>query len=238
MGTILYPPLKQFILRIYFQDIEYPTISTLSQIYDKLSKDYPDPTRIRLISSKSPESELFYGPIRFLSKKQDNEILIFKDAIFFQYNDKYTSWDKIFPTLVENFVYLAERFKINSIERISLDYVDLFDNFPQRNFNLNYYFNIKLEFPVEFIMNFTDFIIGIKLETDELNHKSIFRVRGLLPENEDYFKIQLKTHFSIIEKIDIKNKELFVSDCETAHEFLVKNFNIILSEKTKKMIGM
>jgi len=82
--SIRFPPVIKFLLRINFNDIENPTIQTLTQISDKLSEEgYSLPTKINLISSKGPDPQLIFTPIRFLSEEVGNEISIFRDSIFF-----------------------------------------------------------------------------------------------------------------------------------------------------------
>jgi len=80
--------------------------------------------------------------------------------------------------------------------------------------------------------------MGIKLKTEESNQKSILRLRGLKSDNEENFKIQLETHFSIVEDIEINESETFKNNLNLAHDVLLENFKLVLSEKTKKLIGM
>ena len=240
MVTIHYAPIIKFLLRINFDNIDNPTIQTLTEISENLSEaGYSNPTKINLISSKGPDPQLIFAPIRFLSGEEGNEILIFRDSIYFQYNKKYPSWDnQILPDILKNFFFLSEKLNISQTKNISLDYIDLFDEFPQKGFDIKSYFNINLKRPTEFDIDYEDFIIGIKLKTEELNHKSILRIRGLKPDNEENYKIQLETHFSIIEDIEINEQENFKNNLNLAHDILLENFKLVLSEKTKKIIVM
>jgi len=238
--SIRFPPVIKFLLRINFNDIENPTIQTLTQISDKLSEEgYSLPTKINLISSKGPDPQLIFTPIRFLSEEVGNEISIFRDSIYFQYNKKYSSWDEqILPEILKNFLFLSEKLNIPRIRSISIDYIDLFSEFPQRGFQIRTYFEIYLKRPPEFDLDYEDFIMGIKLKTEESNQKSILRLRGLKSDNEENFKIQLETHFSIVEDIEINESETFKNNLNLAHDVLLENFKLVLSEKTKKLIGM
>lgn len=239
MVHCLYPPIIKFILRIYFAEIENPTIETLTDISRKLSSEgYSEPTKIKLISSKGPDSQLIFAPIRFLSEEEGNEILIFRDSIYFQYNEKYPRWDEILPKVLSNFFYLSEKLNILLIKNISFDYIDLFTNFPQNRFELKSYFNISIKYLPEFDIDYEDFIIGVKLNTEELDHKSILRIRGLKPSNEEFYKIQLETHYEIMKEIEISEREQFQSNLNYAHDILLKYFKLVLSERTKKMIVM
>jgi len=236
---MLYPPVVSFLLRMNFKDIDNPTIKTLTEISEKLSDTgYSEPTRIRLISSKGPDPQFIFAPMRFLSEEEGDEILIFRDSIYFQYNEKYPTWDKILPNILENFFFLSEKLKISLIESISLDYIDLFDKFPQKGFEIGSYFNIRLKHPPEFEMDYNDFIIGVKLKTEDSNHKSILRIRGLKTENDENCKIQLETRYLIIEAIDIEEKERFKENLNIAHDNLLDNFKLVLTEKTKKILVM
>jgi uncharacterized protein (TIGR04255 family) len=239
MVKMLYPPVIKFLLRINFKEIESPNIKTIALISDKLSEvNYSESSRINLISSKRPDPQLIFSPMRFISEEEGNEILIFRDSIYFQYNEKYPTWDRILPIILENFFYLAEQLKISLIENISLEYVDLFTQFPQKNFEIKTYFNIKLKRPTEFEMDYDDFIIGIKLRTEEPNHKSILRLRGLKPDNDECYKIQLETHHSITEKIEIAEKDYLKELLNSAHDNLSNNFKLVLTEQTERIIGM
>ena len=239
MVHCLYAPLIKFILRINFAEIEYPTIETLTDISRRLSTEgYSEPIKIRLISSKGLDPQLVFAPLKFLSEEEGNEILIFRDSIHFQYNKKYPRWDEILPKILSNFFYLSEKLNILLIKNISFDYIDLFTQFPQRGFQIRSYFNIYLNRPPVFDLDYEDFIMGIKLKTEESNHKSILRIRGLKPDNEENYKIQLETHFSIVEDIEINDYENFKNNLNIAHDFLLENFKLVLSEKTKKIIVM
>lgn len=240
MVTIHYAPIIKFLLRINFDNIDNPTIQTLTEISINLSNvGYSQPTRINLISSKGPDPQLIFAPIRFLSEEEGNEILIFRDSIYFQYNEKYRSWDEqILPNILKNFFFLSEKLNISQIKNISLDYIDLFSQFPQKGFDIKSYFNVNLKYPPEFDIDYDDFIIGIKQNTEEPNHKSILRIRGLKPDNEEYYKIQLETHYSIRENTEINQSEHFKNNLNLAHDILLENFKLVLSERTKKLIVM
>ena len=237
MVHCLYPPLIKFILRINFAEIENPIIETLTDISRRLSTEgYSEPTRIRLISSKGPDPQLIFAPLRFLSEEEGNEILIFRDSIYFQYNEKYPRWDEILPTILNTFLYLSEKLNILLIENISFDYIDLFTKFPQKGFDIKSYFNISLEDSPEFDIDYEDFIIGLKLKTEESYHKSILRIRGLKPGSDEFYKIQLETHYEITEEIEINEEEQFQNNLNFAHDILLKYFKLVLSERTKKII--
>jgi len=239
MVHCLYPPIIKFILRINFAEIENPTIETLTDISRRLSTEgYSEPIKIRLISSKGFDPQLIFGPLKFLSEEEGNEILIFRDSIYFQYNEKYSRWDEILPKIMNNFFYLSEKLNILLIKNISFDYIDLFSKFQQRGFDLKSYFNISLEYLHEFDLDYSDFIIGLKLNTEELDHKSILRIRGLKPSSEEFYKIQLETHYEITEEIEINEREQFQSNLNYAHDILSNYFKLVLSERTKKMIVM
>lgn len=239
MVKILYPPVIKFLLRINFKEIENPTIKTTALISTKLSEvGYSESSRINLISSKRPDSLLIFSPMRFLSEEEGNEILIFRDSINFQYNEKYPTWDSILPVILENFFYLSKKLKISLIENISLDYIDLFTQFPRKGFEIKRYFNVKLKRPPEFEMDYDDFIIGIKLSTEDPNHKSILRLRGLKPDNDEYCKIQLETHHSITEAIEITEKDYVKKLLDNTHDILLSNFKLVITEQTRKIIGM
>jgi len=239
MVQCLYPPLIKFILRIDINDVENPTIETLRDIASKLEDmGYSEPTRIKLISSKGPDSQLIFAPIRFLSEKEGNEILIFRDSIYFQYNEKYPRWDDILPKILSNFFYLSEKLNILVIKNISFDYIDLFTNFSQNRFELKSYFNISIKYQPEFDIDYKDFIIGLRLNTEESSHKSILRIRGLKPNTEEFYKIQLETHYEIQEEIEINEKDQLKDNLNYVHDYLLKYFKFVLSERTKKMIVM
>ena len=239
MVHCLYPPIIKFILRINFAEIEHPTIETLTDISIRLSTEgYSEPIKIRLISSKGFDPQLIFGPLKFLSEEEGNEILIFRDSIYFQYNEKYSRWDDILPKIMNNFFYLSEKLNILLIKNISFDYIDLFSKFQQKGFDLKSYFNISLEDLHEFDLDYSDFIIGLKLNTEELDHKSILRIRGLKPSSEEFYKIQLETHYEITEEIEINEREQFQSNLNYAHDILSNYFKLVLSERTKKMIVM
>ena len=238
MVDCLYAPLINFILRINFAEIENPIIETLTEISRKLSTEgYSEPIRIKLNSSKGPDPQFIFAPVRFLSEEEGNEISIFRDSIYFQYK-KYSRWDQILPKILSNFFYLAEKLKILLIKKVSLDYIDLFTNFPQNRFELKSYFNISIKYSSEFDIDYEDFIIGVKLNIEELDHKSILRIRGLKPSNEEFYKIQLETHYEIMKEIEINEREQFQSNLNYAHDILLKYFKQVLSERTKRMIVM
>ncbi len=235
----LYAPLIKFLIRINFAEIENPTIETISNISKKLSEEgYSEPTKIRLISSKGLDPQLVFVPLKFVSEEEGNEILIFRDSIHFTYNDKYSQWSKILPKILENFFCLSEELEISLIENISLDYIDLFNQFPKKGFDIELYFNISLNFLPEFDINYEDFIIGLKLDTEESHHNSILRIRGLKPNLDEFYKIQLETHYNITEDIEAKDNIKLKSNLNYAHDILIKYFKLVLSEKTKKMIVM
>ena len=239
MVECLYAPLIKFILKIDFAEIENPTIETLTEISIKLSKEsYSEPIRIKLNTSKGFDPQLIIAPLKFISEEEGNEILIFRDSIFFQYNKKYSHWDVILPKIMNNFFYLSEKLNIPQIKSISLDYFDLFDELPQKGFQIRSYFKMYLNRPPEFVLDYEDFIMGIKLKTEELNHKSILRLRGLRPSSEEFYKIQLETHYEITEEIEINEREQIQSNLDYAHDILSNYFNLVLHERTKKMIVM
>ncbi|MHA1650941.1 MAG: TIGR04255 family protein [Candidatus Helarchaeota archaeon] len=238
MGTIHNPPLKKFLLRINTAEINHPTISTLADIINELKKEYLESIKVNIISSKGPIESLVITPLKILSKNKDHQIIIYKDGIFFEYNDKYTSWNVVFPQIIKIFSFLAKKLKISHIKSIALDYIDIFENIPRKQSPFKIYFAIELTLPPEFSMTYDDFIVGIKLETDESGHLSIIRLRGLPPENEDFLKIQLESHYSISEEIKIDDIEALKQNLNKAHENLINNFKLILTNRTKIKIGM
>ncbi|OLS12561.1 MAG: hypothetical protein RBG13Loki_3810 [Promethearchaeota archaeon CR_4] len=237
MPKLAHPPLQQFRLRFDFPSIDDPSIGSLSEICKELSgKKYLESIRISLISATTPKRTLQFMPIRFVSKSEDHELLIFNDAIVFTYQ-KYSTWLEILPPILETFSYLVMQLNIKKLKDIRLDYIDVFDKFSKKNFQIQTYFNISLNIPPDFSITFDDFIIGMNLSTDNPNYKSIIRLRGVQPSTDDFYNIQLETHFSITEEIIIdmdQIKELL----DLAHESISKNFKTMLSENTKKIIGM
>lgn len=87
-------------------------------------------------------------------------------------------------------------------------------------------------------MDNTDFIFGIKLETEEENHVLIVRLKGRKPENDENYLIQLETIYNINEEIDLSNRENLENLIKVAHDRLVDIFKEVLTQKTKIKIGM
>ena len=235
MGTITTPPLKKFALRIYTK-INGPSISTLNKLVEALKGEYTETIRLQLIPSVGPKGELFITPLQFVSKTEDHILLIFEDAIFFDYK-QYESWDIIFPKIFNTFLIIANILSISTIERIALDYIDLFDNFSQKiKEPIPVFFKIKIDIPPELNVAFDDFTLGIKIDTGNPNHISIMRLRCLPPENDEYHKIQLESYYTIKETIEIDKIDLLKTNLNTAHSTLIEKFWSILNDKTISII--
>ena len=235
MGTINNPPLKKFTLRIYAK-ISGPSISTLNRLVEALKDEYRESIKLHLIPSRGPKGELFVTPVQLVSKTEDHIILVFEDGIFFDYS-KYESWDIIFPKIIETFSILAKILGISTIERIALDYIDLFEKFSLKEKEpIPVFFKIKLERPPELNVTFDDFTLGMKSETGNPNHISIMRLRCLPPGNDEYHKIQLESYYTIKETIEIDDIDSLKNNLDTAHSTLIENFWLILTDKTKALI--
>ncbi|UYP48135.1 hypothetical protein NEF87_004420 [Candidatus Lokiarchaeum ossiferum] len=239
MTKLKYPRLDKFVLRISYNKIEEPTIQKVTKISEKLGDlGYPEPTTIRLISSRVMEQQISFSPLTFKSESKDNAILIYSDSILFEYNDKYTSWHEIFPKILQISQMIFNDLKIKDIIRISLDYIDIF-TFDRENFRLNENFEMKLKHPNDYMIGFEDFIIGLNFKTDIEGATSILRLRGVTPKNEDEYTIRLETHFNINENLKYPEEfESIKKNLDIAHQKLILLFKDFLTEKTKSMVGL
>lgn len=236
--NIEHPPVIQFSLKLYFSKISDPDVYILKEFTKKLSDaGYQEPPRIKLHSSKGPDPNILIGPLRYVSEAEGNEILIFSDSIQFIFHE-YPSFDEILPKILTNFYSLTEDLEITSVNRVTLSYVDIFDKFPQNGFSIKSYFHIYLRYPQIFTLDNTDFIFGIKLETEEENHVPIVRLKGRKPDNDEKYLIQLETIYNINEEIDLSNRENLENNINFAHDRLVDIFKEVLTQKTKIKIGM
>ena len=235
---IEYPPVEEFFLNFFFVEVPDPDVYTLNEICQNLDDaGYKSPPRIKLHSSKGPDPRINLGPLMFVSETEGNEILIFNDSIQFIFHE-YSSFDEILPKILENFFSLADILEIKTNNRITVKYIDIFNQFLQKSFNINNYFNIYLEYPETFILDNKDFVFGIRLETDKINHTPIIRLRGRNPDNEECFSIQLETIYNVYEEIEIEQKEKIEDLINYAHDCLIDYFKKILTKKTKLKIGM
>lgn len=235
---IEHPPVEQFSLKFFFLKISDPTVYILKELAETLSEmGYQEPPRIKLHSSKGPEPNILIGPLIFVSEEEGNEILIFSDSIQFIFHE-YSSFDEILPKILNIFYSLTEDLEIGLVNRITLSYIDIFDNFSQSGFSIKSYFNIYLKYPEIYKLDYKDFVFGIRLETEEENHIPIIRLRGRKPDNDENYLIQLETIYNINEEIEIREKERFENSINYAHDCLVNIFKEVLTSKTKIKIGM
>ncbi len=232
------PPIKQFSLKLFFLKISDPTVYVLKNITEKLFEaGYQEPPRIKLHSSKGPDSNILIGPLIYISEEEGNEILIYSDSIQFKFRE-YPSFDVILPKILNIFYSLTEDLEIRIVNRITLSYIDIFDNFSQNGFSIKSYFNIYLKYPEIYKFDNKDFVFGIRLETEEENHIPIIRLKGRKPDNDENYLIQLETIYNINKEFEIQENEIFEYSINYAHDCLVNIFKEVLTPRTKIIIGM
>lgn len=235
LGKFLKPPLEKFLLRIQIDELAYPSINDLAEICTELKTEYPEPVKLKLFSSKGPESELFFGPIKFHSIKEDNDILLFKESIYFEFNNRYTDWKEIFPRIKKIFDIFVNKLKIKNINSIILDYIDLFD-FSVEGFIIEDYFNLELKLKNDYKLDFNDFFIGMNIKNVLDKEKIIIRIRGVKPRKKDVYTFQLETHYSYSDILITSDKNKFEILLDQAHKKLLNCFKKVISEKTWKLI--
>lgn len=230
-------PVISFRIEFYFKEINDPDLDLVVEIAKHLSdKEYKEKPKVKLNSTRGLDKELFIGPLKFIKKEEGQEILIFRDSIHFHFK-KYSEFDLMFPKILDNLSYLAQKLKILQIIRIRIAYIDEFKQFPRTDFNLQRYFTLYIEHP-DYSIDYKDFSLGIKLETESEDHISILRIRGKKPKDQTHYLFHLETLYVINEEVDIDPITKLTHLINIAHKELAKNFKTVLSKKTKGLIGL
>lgn len=238
MVSIEHPPVIKFIVRFNFKSVKDPLIDVICDISNEINWDIIESPRLKLHSSKGPDPQFYFGPLKFLSKQEGNELIIYRDSIQFRYN-KYSKFDEMLPQILSIFFHLAEKLGIESVSNISLEYVDKFSQLPQNpNFRIKTYFKLYIKNPDDFQLDLYDFIIGLKLKTEEEKHKSIVRLRGLNPNNDENYLFHLESLYVIEEQLNIDETEKIERNINIAHDKLSSIFKSLLTQKLKLLIGM
>lgn len=240
MPKLLYPPLDKFLVVFTFNPIENPSFDDAKKLFEELGTNYPNPMKLSLhpmnVLSRPPVLGL--GPMKLVSKNKDHEIQLYQDAIMFLYNKDYTSWDNIFPVIIESLNVLIRTLGIEIFQEIRLEYTDIF-NLKRKNFSLKQYFTFYPEFPVSFDLDYTDYTSGIKLKLEEESETFIIRLKARNPNDEDTYLIILETLYMSKKPINVsKDIEILKRSLEKMHDTISENFISLLKKKTKTIIGM
>jgi uncharacterized protein (TIGR04255 family) len=230
------PPLVLFRLEFQFSNKIQPTLQELTEFYQSISEQYPNPLRFSLIPlSQSDSFPLQIGPYRFISENKKKTLELFADSLIFVFNE-YKSWDKEQPIIIDILGKFIKIFGIIKINRCILTFVDEF-KFLSANFALSQYFTLTINNPSNWTIDYRDFVLGIKLSS-EIDEKIIIRLIGIKPENNNEYQFRLEQLIINEKSIEANNLSLISEMLNNNHKKLIEIFSRSITEETKTIIGL
>jgi len=240
MLTIEKPPLKTFRIDFKFKKPEKISFDMMAKVEKLLKKDYPSVPSIDIfeypfdvrIKVKLP---IQIGPIRFLNEEKKGQVELFSDGLIFIFTE-YTYWDDIKEQIIDIVLESCKILKLDNIEQFRMEYIDEF-SFPKEGFDLSNFFNLNLNIPEKWNINFNDFHIGIKINTLE-NEKFIIRLRGLPNKEIESFLFRLESIYIKKRIFSTNKKQILIDELDNVHDIITEYFLNIISENLKKNLGV
>ena len=69
MVQIEHPPVIKFVVSMNFKSVKDPLIDAICDISNEINWDIIESPRLKLHSSKGPDPQYYFGPLRFVSKQ-------------------------------------------------------------------------------------------------------------------------------------------------------------------------
>ncbi len=234
------PPLVSFRIDFKFEKSEKISFEMMANVEKLLQKSFPVIPSIKIIEYPYDTKieigiPIQIGPIRFQNEDKNAQIQLFSNGLIFLYN-KYSHWKEVKENIIEILFKTCEILKIDSIDNIRIEYIDEF-LFPIEKFKLSDKFNLNLNIPEDWKLDFRDFHMGISIITEE-SDKFIIRLRGLLPKDEHNYLFRLESVYLKKSKYLINQKNEIISILDTIHDLIDDHFLNIMSEQLQKELGV
>lgn len=229
-------PLVSATVEIRFDDPEEHE-SLLSLVYPVLVGDFPffkDELTFDSISNIAiPDPDFAY---EYTFKNDKYSISVGKNVIAFENLNGYHLWENYLNLMKKNILAIRSKIKINSIQRIGVRYISLFENENELNKILEH----SSDFSIEGFLQQRAFVrttykkdeitavvqIGQQVEIEKDNH----RLKGLLIDIEafkttgpDHDNMDNESLFSIVTELHTVEKTLFFSLINK--QYLTNNLN-------------
>jgi len=234
------PPLVSFRIDFKFSKPEKISFEMMAQVESLLQKSFPNVPSLNIIeypfdSQIQVEIPIQIGPVRFQNKDKSSQIQLFSNGLIFNYT-KYSSWEKIKENIKDILFKTCKILGIKSIEHIRIEYIDEF-SLPIEDFDLRSYFNLNINQPKDWSIDYRDFLTGIKISSEDPD-KFIIRLRGLPPKESEHYLFRFEGLYLYKKNLIIGHKEDIITQLDLIHDLIEKHFIEIMSEKLKKEIGV
>lgn len=239
MLTIKYPPLKNFRIDFGFKKPEELSFNRMAKVEEVLKKDYSISPNINLIeypfdTPKPVNLPIQIGPIKFLNEEKTRQIQFYSDGLIFIFTE-YTSWIEIRDKIIEILLSICKILGIGGISQFRMEYIDEF-YISENNFELKKFFNLNVNHPAIWNIDYRDYHTGIKIHTNN-EDKFIIRLRGLPSKKEEHFFFRLENIFVKKEGFDLDSANL-VENLDKIHDEMDEHFLNILTEDHKNNLGV
>lgn len=240
MLTIEKPPLKTFRIDFKFKKPKKISFDMMSKVEELLKKDYPIAPSLDIIEYPydvkiKARIPIQIGPISFLNKEKNVQIQFFSDGLIFIFTE-YTHWNDIKGEIIDLVLNSCKILKIDKIEQFRMEYLDEF-TFPKKNFDLSNYFNLSINKPEKWSIDFKDFHTGIKINTLE-NDKFIIRLRGIPIKESESFLFRLESVYLKQKEFSIDEEQILIDELNYVHDTIIDYFFNIMSENLRQILGV
>lgn len=240
MLTIDKPPLKTFRIDFKFKKPERITFDMMAKVENLIKRDYPSAPNLDIIEypydiqikAKVP---IQIGPIRFVNKEKNGQVQFFSDGLIFIFTE-YTHWNDIKENIIDVVLESCRILKLDNIEQFRVEYNNEF-SFDKRNFDLSKYFNLNINTPVKWDIDFNDIHIGMKINTQK-DDKFIIRLRGLPNKDNESYLFRSESIYIIKKKISTDEKLILLRELDKVHDVIIDYFLDIMSEDLKQILGV
>ena len=240
MLNIKNPPLKTFRIDFKFKKPEKISFEMMGKVEKLLEKDYPNIPSIDILEypfdvQTAIKLPIQIGPIRFLNEEKKGHVQLFSNGLIFIFTE-YSNWDNIKDHIIDLVLDSCKILKLNNIEQFRMEYNDEF-TFLKKEFDLRNYFSLNINKPEKWNVDFNDFHIGIKINTQE-NDKFIIRLRGLPSKEKESFLFRLESLFIKNRTFLIDERSILMNELNKTHDIIINYFFNIMSENLKRILGV
>ncbi|MBD3351075.1 MAG: TIGR04255 family protein [Candidatus Lokiarchaeota archaeon] len=216
LGWLGSPPLLMFNLLIKFEKDIKVLLSdgkTISQCVQKYYQNEPSLQMSRQKEIKIP-TKLFAGQgLTYSDNEGKNSFTVGKDFLRFQFK-QYPNWNTILKQVSDILFKLKGELGLKVIAEISLLYIDRFI-VKNKNNVINKNFNLEIEFPLSYEIDYTDFTFGYVVKKTK-DMKFIQRLKGRVNEKE----LEENQIYYILENDYRCNKNIQISTIDNFKKFI------------------
>jgi len=217
------PPLKSFRLDFQFEKPEKMTLENIAQLSQLFEEHFPSIPNISLMEypTSAINLPLNIGPFVFQTNDKKNHVELFANGLIFVYTN-YDNWQPTRDIMIKILRDCCNQLEVKKIFGFRMEYIDEF-NISRENFNIESYFNLFPGVPSDFVLDFTDFHLGIKIESS-LETKFIMRLRGIQPLIENFFTFLLESLYIDPPVFENCEEDTIIDRLNKGHEVMIENF--------------